>query len=85
MVQAMINISEQANTVLCVVKAKFGLRDKSEAIDLVARQYEACFLEPSIRPEYRQKLEAIAKGRHLSRNEMEKAVKRCTATNIVKK
>lgn len=33
MVQAMVNINEQANRILNIVKAKFGLRDKSEAIN----------------------------------------------------
>lgn len=33
MVQAMININEHANRVLNIVKAKFGLKDKSEAIN----------------------------------------------------
>ncbi len=33
MVQAMINISERSNRMLNIVKAKFGLRDKSQAIN----------------------------------------------------
>ena len=32
MVQAMVNISEEANRVLNIVKAQYGLKDKSEAI-----------------------------------------------------
>ena len=35
MVQAMINIDEEANSVLNIIKAKYGLKDKSEAINLV--------------------------------------------------
>ncbi len=35
MVQAMIHISENANQVLKIVKAKFNLKDKSEAIEKV--------------------------------------------------
>jgi hypothetical protein len=40
MVQAVINIEENTNRVLNIVKAKFGLRDKSEAINLVVTDYE---------------------------------------------
>lgn len=52
MVQAMININEHANRVLNIVKAKYGLRDKSEAINLVTMTYEEDELEPELRPEF---------------------------------
>ncbi len=74
MVQAMINISEESNRVLNVVKAKYGLRDKSEAINIVVKEYEENFLEPELRPEYKKKLFGIIKGRHFSREDFEKAV-----------
>ena len=74
MVQAVINIEENTNRVLNIVKAKFGLRDKSEAINLVETEYEQSSLEPALRPEYRVKLDKIMKGKHLSRKEFEKEV-----------
>lgn len=74
MVQAMININEESNRVLNVVKAKYGLRDKSEAIDIVVKEYEENFLEPELRPEYKKKLFKILKGKHLSREDFEKTV-----------
>lgn len=74
MVQAVINIEERANRVLNVVKAKFGLKDKSQAINLVVNEYEEYFLEPRLRPEYEAKLDKIIRGRHLSRAEFEKEV-----------
>jgi len=74
MVQAVINIEENTNRVLNVVKAKFGLRDKSEAINLVVTEYEQSALEPQLRPEYKTKLAKIMKGKHLSRKEFEKEV-----------
>jgi hypothetical protein len=73
MVQAVINIEENTNRVLNIVKAKFGLRDKSEAINLVVADYEQSTLEPELRPEYRVKLTKIMKGKHLSREELEEA------------
>jgi hypothetical protein len=61
MVQAMINISEQANQILNIVKAKYNLNDKSEAIDLVMKEYGKELLEPELRPEYVEKLKRIQK------------------------
>ena len=61
MVQAIINIEDQTNRVLNIVKAKFGLKDKSEAINVMAKQYEKELLEPQLRPEYIKKLGRIKK------------------------
>ena len=63
MVQAIINISERANRVLNIVKAKYGLKDKSEAINIMAKEYEQEIIEPEVRPEYIEKLEKIQKQR----------------------
>lgn len=61
MVQAVINIEEQANRVLNMVKAKYGLKDKSEAINYVVEVFEENFLEPELRPEYVEKIRNIEK------------------------
>ncbi|NYZ78547.1 DUF2683 family protein [Candidatus Micrarchaeota archaeon] len=61
MVQAVIDISEHANRVLAIVKAKYSLNDKSQAIELMAREYEEKVLEPALRPEYVEKLKRIEK------------------------
>ena len=74
MVQAVINIEESVNRVLNIVKAKYGLKDKSQAINLVVHEYEENFLEPELRPEYKVKLSKILRGKHLSRTEFEKEV-----------
>ena len=63
MVQAVININENTNRVLNIVKAKFGLRDKSEAINVVVNEYEQSALEPELRPEYKEELLKIDKGK----------------------
>ena len=72
MVQAVIDIDENTNRVLNIVKAKFGLKDKSQAINMVVNDYEQRSLEPELRPEYKAKVAAIAGGKHLSRKEFEK-------------
>lgn len=61
MVQAIINISEHANRILNIIKAKYGLKDKSEAIDRIAEKYEEVILEPELRPEYVKKALVIHK------------------------
>jgi hypothetical protein len=59
MVQAMINIDEHTNRVLKIVKAKYELKDKSKAIDLMAQQYEEAILQPELRPEFVEKAKEI--------------------------
>ncbi len=65
MVQAIIDIDEHANRVLNIVKAKFGLRDKSQAIEIMAEQYEEDILEPELRPEYIEKARKIMKQKRI--------------------
>ncbi|MBU4492046.1 MAG: DUF2683 family protein [Euryarchaeota archaeon] len=50
MVKAIVNISEKANKLLNIVKAKHGLRTKSEAINIVVSEYGKSLLEPELRP-----------------------------------
>jgi hypothetical protein len=52
MVQAIINIDEHTNRVLNILKAKYDLKNKSSAIELMALQYEEEILEPELKPEY---------------------------------
>ncbi len=59
MVQAIINIEEHTNRVLNIIKAKYGLKDKSSAIDLMATQYEEEILDPELKPEYVEKAKKI--------------------------
>ncbi len=66
MVQSLIKLSEDTNRVLNVVKAKHGLRTKSEAIELVTRAYAEELLEPELRPEYVEKLRTIEKERSIA-------------------
>jgi hypothetical protein len=65
MVQSLVTLSEDANRVLNVVKAKHGLRTKSQAIELVTRAYAEEILEPELRPEYVEKLKRIEKERSI--------------------
>jgi len=52
MIQARVKISDRTNQVLNIVKAKYNLKDKSAALDLVVAQYEEKILESQYRPEF---------------------------------
>ncbi|MCH7568038.1 MAG: DUF2683 family protein [Nanoarchaeota archaeon] len=62
MTQNIIDIGEREGRVINIVKAKYGLKTKSEAIALITKAYEDAFLEPELRPEYIEKLEKIKRG-----------------------
>lgn len=61
MVQAMINISPEANHILNIVKARYALKDKSEAIVKVVEEYGQDLLEPELRPEFIEEMKNIHK------------------------
>jgi Protein of unknown function (DUF2683) len=62
MVKALIDISNAANRVLMIVKAEYGLKDKSQAINVMAKEYEELVFEPKVKASYLKKLERIRKG-----------------------
>lgn len=61
MVQAVVNIPEKANHILSIIKARYKLKDKSEAISKIVLEYGEELLEPELRPEYILKLDKIEK------------------------
>jgi len=61
MVQAMIDISEEANHILNIVKARYNLKTKSEAIAKIVLECGGNMLEPGLRPEYLEKLQKLEK------------------------
>ena len=63
MVQALVTIDQNTNRVLNVIKAKFDLKDKGEAIKVLANQY-VNEREPELRPEYIAKMKKIINGPH---------------------
>ncbi|MCK5548314.1 MAG: DUF2683 family protein [Thermoplasmata archaeon] len=56
MVKAIIELDEHENRVINIIKGKFGLKNKSEAINLIIKEYEKELLEPELRPEYVEKM-----------------------------
>ena len=60
MVTATISIPENEDRILNVIKAKYGFKNKGQAIIFLLKEYEKQ-LEPEIRPEYLEKLKKIEK------------------------
>jgi len=60
----MIEIPDEANQILNIIKARYNLRTKSEAIAKIVIEYGANIIEPELRPEYLVKLERIRKEGH---------------------
>ncbi|MDP6155072.1 MAG: DUF2683 family protein [Candidatus Thermoplasmatota archaeon] len=76
MVQALVNIENHTNHILNIVKAKYNLRNKSEAIDMMAVQYEENILEPELRPEYIEKARRIMEEKPIKIGTLEDLRKR---------
>ena len=61
MVQSIIDLGESEDRILNLVKAKYGLKNKSQAVSFIANKYQDAFLEPELRPEFIVRLKEIKK------------------------
>jgi hypothetical protein len=77
MVKAIVDINEEANKVLNHLKAEYNLKDKSQAINVMAIEFKRFVkVEPEVRPEYIKKLMKIHKGKHIKIGSVEDFRKR---------
>ena len=53
-----MEIDDRTNRILNIIKAKHGLKDKSQAINLMAEQFEEHILELALKPEFIESLKA---------------------------
>lgn len=70
MPKAVINLSDRANRVVNIVKAKEGLKGKSEAMERIVEAYEEYILEPHFRPAFVDDVKRVRKGRFRKVNEL---------------
>lgn len=61
MVKSLIDLDERESRIINIVKAKFGLKDKSQALSVIIKRYEECELEPELRPEFVKEVEETLK------------------------
>jgi len=57
MVKAIIDIPESVNHVINIIKARYQLKDKSEAISKMAELVREEVLEIKLKPEVKEKIE----------------------------
>ena len=72
MVKAIVEIDERTNRVLNIIKAKHSLKDKSQAINLMAQQFEEIILEPELKPEFIESLKASKTEKTIKVNDFTK-------------
>ena len=72
MVQALVELDENTNRVLNIVKAKFSLKDKGEAIQFVVSEYIEFENEPELKPDFIKKMLEIQKQKSFRVNEFAK-------------
>jgi YafQ family addiction module toxin component len=65
MVEAVLNLDERTKRILNIVKEQYNLKDQSEAINLIASQYEEEILEPEYSPEFIKETLEIVNGKHI--------------------
>ena len=63
MPKAVIDLSEHANRIVNVVKARDGMTSKSQAIERIVEDYEEFILDPALKPGFVVDLERIRQGR----------------------
>ena len=66
MVNALIELNENTNRVLNIVKAKYNFRDKGEAVEFIINKYIEHKADPELRPEFIDKIREIEKQKTIN-------------------
>ncbi len=72
MVRALVELNENTNRVLNIVKAKYELKDKGAAIEFVVGEYIEVQNEPELRPEFIAKMKKIMKQKSIRVDDLSK-------------
>jgi hypothetical protein len=65
MVQAIVNLGKFENRILTLVKSKYGLKNKSEAVNFVIGKYWEDIFEPELKPEFVKKIKCLEKQKRI--------------------
>jgi hypothetical protein len=76
MVKALINIDNETNRTINIIKAEFGLKDKSMAIMVMAKQYKDMIFLPKLKPSFVRKMKMIQREKTIKIGNMEDFRKR---------
>jgi len=63
MVQAIIDLTENANRILNIVKAQHNFSNKSEAVEYVLDEYAEISAQPELRPEFVERIKKAERGK----------------------
>lgn len=72
MVSALIQLNENTNRVINMVKAKFNLKDKSQAIEFIINKYIEAEEEPELRPKFIEEMKQIEKQEEIQVDNLRK-------------
>ncbi|MCX6771103.1 MAG: DUF2683 family protein [Candidatus Micrarchaeota archaeon] len=76
MTSAIVNLTDENNRFLNIIKAHFGIKNKSDAINLVVQRFaKEEELDPPLRPEYVRKLKRIMKEKRKSYGSLSEMLK----------
>ncbi|MBU2616713.1 MAG: DUF2683 family protein [Nanoarchaeota archaeon] len=75
MVTALISLDENSNRILNIVKARFGLKDKGEAIDFIIKKYSEDENEPELKSDFIEKIKKIENQKSIPVNNFAKRYK----------
>ncbi|AKB79320.1 hypothetical protein MSHOH_2837 [Methanosarcina horonobensis HB-1 = JCM 15518] len=65
MTEAVLNLDEHTSRILNIIKEQYNLKDQSEAINLMALQYEEKILERPYSPEFIKEMQEIMAEDHI--------------------
>ena len=65
MVNALVQLDSNTNRVLNIVKARYGLKNKGEAIQYVVNEYAESENEPDLRPDFIEKMNEVSKQKSI--------------------
>jgi hypothetical protein len=85
LVQALLDISENTNRVLNVIKAKYNLKDKSQAVEYLVGQYVDESEDRELRPEFIERIKKARKGKFHTYKNMEDFAKAIGLKDVPKK
>ncbi len=63
MTSAIVNLTDENSRFINIIKAHFGLKNKSDAINFVVENFPKDEIGLQVRPEYVRKLKRIMKGK----------------------
>ncbi len=83
--QALLDISDNANRVLNVIKAKYDLKDKSEAVEHLVSRYVEESDDYELKPEFIERIKKAQKGKFHSYKDMADFAKEIGLKDVHKK